>query len=118
MGKSASNGPTQTDCGGRTDAFPAHMWARNAVGRTATTVVGCPRMSVPGPQVSESKIPATAAQHKKLPTTISLQTTATLLYPYTSSPRRRPRPVVAYRRSSPQPRSTVLEPSSLAWRAR
>jgi hypothetical protein len=26
MGKSAFNGPTQMDCGGQTDAFPAHMW--------------------------------------------------------------------------------------------
>jgi hypothetical protein len=56
------------------------------------------------------KILATAALHKKLPVTIFLQTTATLLYPYTSSPRRRPRPAVAYKRLSPQPRSTVLEP--------
>jgi hypothetical protein len=64
------------------------------------------------------KILATAALHKKLPAIISLQATATLPYPYTSSPRRRPRPAVAYSRSSPQPRSTVLEPSSPAWRAR
>jgi hypothetical protein len=55
MDKSASNGSTQMDCRGRTDAFPVHMWAWNAIGRTATTVVGCPRMSEPGPQVSEPK---------------------------------------------------------------
>jgi hypothetical protein len=64
------------------------------------------------------KIPATTTLHKKLSTTISLQATTTLSYPYTSSLRHRPRPAVAYSRSSPQPRSTVLEPLSPAWRAR
>jgi hypothetical protein len=64
------------------------------------------------------KNPTTAVLHKKLPATISLQTTVTLPYPYTSPPRPRPCPVVAYSRSLPQPRSTVLEPSSPPWRAR
>jgi uncharacterized protein (DUF2235 family) len=60
----------------------------------------------------------TVALHKKLPATISLQATATLSYPYSPPLHRRPHPSVAYIRSSPQPRSTVLEPSPPAWLAR
>jgi hypothetical protein len=44
------------------------------------------------------------------------QATTTLPYPY--SPCRRPRLAVAYSRSSPQPGSTVFEPSSSSWWAR
>jgi hypothetical protein len=44
---------------------------------------------------------ATAALQKKLLTTISLQATATLPYPYSSPPHRRPRATIAYSRSSP-----------------